>query len=451
MMSTFAADLLAGNRRGSFSNLFLKGAAIMNHKSAWAAWSIAAFAVFQFSACDNAVDFPMDELPTFDENSPARYFGRLEVEEGFPQQLDDGTLRYQFKRDVPAERIPASVSPGAESVPAIGRGPACWKGAPYNVLVQKGPADKPNNLLIETEGGGACFVDAPTPGDCLSPRDEAARAWPTGDDTTFTSDDATVNPFTSNWDRVYLPYCDSSLYTSDTNALPAGGDAADAYRYFRGNQNFAAGLQVAKSLNPNPDKVVLSGYSGGGYGVVINIPMVRQVFPDADIYVYSDGGTLVGDRNGEPGFLESAVEDYNASYYLPDDCDDCLADGTLFGAVVEFIERNDPDTELRVALATSLKNLTIATLFLQYSSNIEDYVDVFVNALLDVEDADPSDNFAAYIIDGNRSTMSAIASQQGVSSKFDVVIDGVRFGDWIEDFLDSDSAWETVSEVPLER
>lgn len=424
----------------------------MMHNRIWAAWSIAAFAVFHFSACDNAVDYPQSELPTFDENSAARYFGKLQVEDGFPQQLDDGTLIYQFKRNVPAEALPSGASPGAASVPAIGRGPACWKGAPYNVLVQEGPSQGPNNLLIETEGGGACFVDAQNAGDCLSPSDEAARAWPTGNDTTFVSDNPAVNPFTNNWDRVYLPYCDNSLYSSDTNAVPAFGEAAGEFRYYRGNQNFAAGLQIAKQLNPNPDKILLSGFLGGGYGVVINIPFVREVFPDADIYIFSDGGTLVGDRNGDPGFLARAVADYNAEFYIPEECEDCLAGGTLFPSAAAFINRSNENGRIRLALATGIENFTIATLFLQYDGDtIETYIDEFVNALLDLDESTEPNEFAAYLADGSRSTVSQIASQQSVSSKFDIVIDGVRFGDWLADFLDSNSDWETVSESPLER
>lgn len=395
-----------------------------------------------FSACDGAVDFPTDPSITFADDSPARYFGKLVLADETPERLDDGTEIYTFRSDLPAERLPASASAGDDSVPKIGRGPACLYGDPYRVLVQRGTEGQSNNLVIETAGDGACFVDAPNPDDCIIARETASNTWPTGSLNTFLSSEESVNPVTNDWDRIYLSYCDYSLYAADTNAGPVANGTRD--RYYRGAQNFTAGLQIAKRINPNPDKILISGAIAGGYGAVVNTPAVVAVFPDADIYVFSDSGSLIGVRNGDQNFLAEAVDDFNASYAIPESCGpDCLSNGTLVSAAIAFVGDATERRGIRLALATTVNNFIVGTLFLQYD-DIDDFADLLISEITRAEASFAGPQLGAFLLPGSGGTLSDVAREQGVATKFDIVLDGVRLGDWIDDFLNNDPDWDTV-------
>lgn len=396
------------------------------------------------AACDNSVDFPTDADLVFSDDSSARYFGKMVLADETPKQLSDGTEVYTFRSDLPAERLPLSASPGDESIPTIGRGPACLYGDSYRVLVQRGAEGQSNNLVIETDGDGACFVDAPEAADCFAPRETATSIWPTSALNTFLSPDPSRNPFTSDWNRIYLPYCDYSLFAGDTNAGPTGSDSRQRPRYYRGTQNFTAGLQIAKRLNPNPDKILISGAIAGGYGAVINTPSVAAVFPDSDIYVFSDSGALIAVRDGDAGFLETAMNDYNASYYIPESCgDDCLSRGTLVTAAISFVGESSERQGIRLALATTTENRIVGSVFLQYD-DIADFAALLIEEVTRAEASFAGPQLGAFLIPGSLGTLSDVAREQGASSKFDIILDGVRLGDWIDGFLNDDPDWDTI-------
>jgi hypothetical protein len=419
-------------------------------------------------ACDDAEEFQTDSAG-FPEDSPARYFGKLQTVSGAPTISGDTEL-YEFRQDVPAEPIPADVSPGDPTVPAIGRGPSCLTGEPYRVLAQRGSGEGSNNLLIQTDEGGACFVNNEIEDNCLITSLEAATAWPTGGEYVFLSPSEEDNPLTHDWNRVFLPACDGSLYAGDTNALPATGRGEDEFRYYRGSQNFTAGMQIAKQMVPNPDKIFITGYIGGAYGAVINTAMAVKVFPEADIYVYTASGSLMANRvtctcpeeicppddedctctsseevcEPDPDFLQRAVEDYNAEYYIPDVCgEDCLDNGSLYRAASSLINaaNDEGNRKLRAALATSVSNFVVVNIFLKFTTTelLNAYVESFYDAFNEFEDNIPEGTGAAFLLDGS-------SSVEG----YDAEIGEITLEQWLTDFLNDAPGWSTVAETPTE-
>jgi hypothetical protein len=407
--------------------------------------------------CDNAEEFPFGEEQTFPEDSAPRYFGKLQTTSDSPTTLEDGTLVYEFDPSVPAEPLPTGSGNEADFPDSAGRGPSCLYGAPYRVLAQRGPEDGPNNLAIQLQGGGGnCFVDDQFP--CLIGSVEAASTWPVANDLRFTQSNEEANPLTHDWDRIFMPNCDYSLYSSDTNAAPHQGNRPEEERYFRGVQNFTAGMQIAKEINPNPDKVLLTGPLGGGYAAVVNTPIVAAIFPDADIYVYSEGGSLMGifspddcetedltcvTPDGEAEvcactseeFLANAVDDFNANFYIPDECEPgCLADGTLWKAAGTYVNLNNENRTLRLGVSTSIENIVIGTLFLEFgNAELPVYGAAFLAAFNQFEEDTAASTGAGFIANGTSSISGNEAS-----------IGGVTLETWLQDMVSNEESWDTV-------
>src|SRR6185295_14342828 len=67
----------------------------------------------------------------------------------------------------------------------------------------------------------------------------------------------------AGWNVVYLPYCDGSVFSGDAD-LP---DETPP-RFHHGLKNLTAGIDLAKSLYPDPKRIFLAGSSAGGYGTL---------------------------------------------------------------------------------------------------------------------------------------------------------------------------------------
>src|SRR5690606_27336640 len=95
------------------------------------------------------------------------------------------------------------------------------------------------------------------------------------------------NPL-ADYSTVYVPYCDGGLHASDADVGTDGDGITD--RYHRGLHNLSASLDVAVNTFPTPRRIVLTGVSGGGYGTIFALPLVRQLYPGVPIDVVNDSG-----------------------------------------------------------------------------------------------------------------------------------------------------------------
>jgi hypothetical protein len=131
----------------------------------------------------------------------------------------------------------------------------------------------------------------------------------------------------SDWNAMHLPYCDGSLFAGDANVDEDGDGRPD--RLQRGLANVSAALDVARETFPDPERVLFMGSSAGAIGAMLNMPLARHVWPDAELLVISDSGVGVARGELEPEFVASLMSEFNASSYLPPGCPDCIADGHL--------------------------------------------------------------------------------------------------------------------------
>ena len=109
--------------------------------------------------------------------------------------------------------------------------------------------------------------------------------------------DLAENPI-ADWDVLYLPYCDGSLFAGDVDrVLPTSVLVEDgpieSMGYQRGLQNLTAALDVGLAEFPNPSRILLTGVSGGAFGTIAALPLVRFYYPETEILVFNDSGVGV--------------------------------------------------------------------------------------------------------------------------------------------------------------
>jgi hypothetical protein len=133
-------------------------------------------------------------------------------------------------------------------------------------------------------------------------------------------------------DVLYVPYCDGALFAGDVdrvlpNSVIGDGDPGESQAYQRGLQNLTAALDIGLAEFPNPSRILLTGISGGGFGTIAALPLVRHYYPETEIVLFNDSGIGVA-KEGDADFLnETLLAGWNATSLVPESCSDCTSNG----------------------------------------------------------------------------------------------------------------------------
>jgi len=377
----------------------------------------------------------------------------------FEELHDQGLDRYIGVDEAVQASKEASVTTWTWPVKPDGASPGCLHGDPYRMAtrVSDDPTGK-DNLVVFLQGGGACWSDF-----CLA-FDKAPAGVPALDlfDTTNAK-----NPV-ATWNLAYLPYCDASFFLGDARHDDDNDGTLD--RDHRGLRNLSAALTVIKKQFPSPKRILLAGSSGGGYGLIMGMPLARMVWPNADILVMNDSGVGVA-KPGDQWFVSQLLKEFGADVFIPKSCQDCTTNGHLT-QVIAWTLRKDPT--IRMAAFSTTRDFVIGSLFMQLES------EVFEAALRSetktLQDEFPG-RYAAFLSDGQSHTvllgdiagfmakddeeeaepppgdkkpagldLSALAAFLG---EWDVVnVDGVTFLDWFGAFINDTPAWSPLAVKP---
>lgn len=171
------------------------------------------------------------------------------------------------------------------------------------------------NLLIYFAGGGACWDSATCVGSPLSSNPTylgvvtettaALEAYSTDQDGSGAGgllvDTRPTNPF-AGFAKVYIPYCTGDVHvgSSDQSYDYEGLDWTIRHRGF---DNLLMVLQWLEQQGLMLDRIVLAGSSAGGYGALINFPVVHDALGDDASY-----SLLIDSANGvlTDGFIAEA-------------------------------------------------------------------------------------------------------------------------------------------------
>lgn len=266
-------------------------------------------------------------------------------EPGTPESVayDNGITRYLGEVPV-VSSYPGNAGTKIHEFDAAD-GPQCLRGREFRAITR---SRSRGDLLIFLQGGGACWSDF-----CFA----ITTAPPDMPETDLLKLDAS-NPF-QDYDLLYVPYCDASLFAGDTEIDDDGDGTPD--RIHHGLANLSAGLTAGYDEFPNPSRIVLVGSSGGGFGTILAVFLVRYVYRGVPIVVINDAGVGVAHPE-DPAFVADLIDEWGAGDFVPDDCTDCIADGNVT-RLVRYALGRDPG--VRIATLTSEYDFVISNVFLK--------------------------------------------------------------------------------------
>jgi len=361
----------------------------------------------------------------------------------YDELKEAGLDRYIGKDEAVVESKEASVTTWTWPVDEAGNSPACFRGGTYRVATREAGSD---NLVIFLQGGGACWSDL-----CIA-FNTARAGIPVLD---VLNSDLAINPVRA-WNLVYLPYCDASLFAGDARHYKKDGTLD---RDHRGLRNLSAALTVAKKQFPSPKRILLAGSSGGAYGTILALPLVRMVWPDARIQVMNDAGVGVG-KPGEPAFMEKLLTEFNVKRFIPSSCAKCNGAAHLTELMAWGLHK---DPTVQMGAFTSTQDFVITSIFLKLDGEV--YEKAVRAEMKTLQDRFPG-RFAAFITPGNKHTtllgniagfMTATegsGSAGGSSLEALAVFLGamattktgdVAFSDWFTAFIDGKDSWKPVA------
>lgn len=301
-----------------------------------------------------------------------------------------------------------------------GNGPMCITGTEYTMSTRDMGSE---DLVIYLRGGGACWEDFPS---CTQ---TASGGIPMAG---VLDSDLPNNPI-AGWNIAHFPYCDGGTHASDVD-YPEPNAFYPEGRFHHGLQNLSAGLGVTVRAFPNPRRIVLAGESGGGYGTIFALPLVRALYPGVPIDLINDSGVAVG-KPDEPEFFLDRLDYWNISdSFLPASCADCIADDGHGTGIHIYALDNDPD--LRLSLLSFTQDGTIAGFFFEVPGPV--WQQALIEEMAELEAAHP-ERTRSFIAPGTDHTF--------LLNKTDLAIEGITVLEWVTAMLDGSDEWESVQEL----
>jgi len=306
------------------------------------------------------------------------------------------------------------IEPGGETV--------CSDGSPYRFFVHPGD---PARLLVEFEGGGACWSAETCAVEIYTRRitTDPERARRLGQLVGIYDRANPENPF-RDWTHVYVPYCTGDLHWGNrARSYPSAG--APTTIQHKGAVNAAAALRWTSDNVPAPERVTVTGCSAGGYGAILWAPALIARYSGASVVHLSDSAAGIV----PPGFLSTVLDSWDVSGAWPKDIP-ALA-----------LEALDPAGLTMANLYSGIAGHYPLATFSQWNA-LEDATQVFFYGLTRGEMAPAADwsqqmlasiaairghnaNFASYIAPG---WSHCIVNS---SAFYTTTVNGVRVSDWV--------------------
>jgi hypothetical protein len=254
--------------------------------------------------------------------------------------------------------------------------PTCSKAPSTNpqfrFWARRGPVNK---LVVYFEGGGACWDSATCalPAYLGMPPNAPflykGEVLPTDNPTAYGGmfDLANANNPVKDWGFVYVPYCTGDIHAGSNTASYVNPFNGQTYQIeHRGADNFRVVLEWMRANFPAPEQILVTGSSAGGYGALLNYPLIRRNYAMARTMVLADAAQGV-----TPASFDSLR---NANWNIQ-------LDPLVYGTNPQ----STPTSELTRRLALAYSGDTVA----QYTTSLDlvqmQFYDVMVNGLTGVQ------------------------------------------------------------------
>ncbi len=186
----------------------------------------------------------------------------------------------------------------------------CGRGGEFSFFYHAGSS---SDVVIDFVGGGACWnFESCHPESALfidSVDYLRERVGDRGLHGIYDHDNP-GNPF-KDWTHVVIPYCTGDLHWGDKESTYTRGDESVTI-FHKGAVNAQAVVDWTFA-NYQPQRIVVTGTSAGGYGSVYWLPYVKERAPEATTVHFSDGaaGVVVEEA------FQQALATWNALAHVP--------------------------------------------------------------------------------------------------------------------------------------
>ena len=176
----------------------------------------------------------------------------------------------------------------------------CSRGDPFSFYVHPGTV---NRVVIEFEGGGACWDASTCAVGSDSFEDVIAEDTLTGTLEGIVDHEHPDNPF-KDWWHVYVPYCTGDLHMGDKTTLHESQGQDSVTIEHRGSVNAGVAVDWVYENLPDPERILVTGCSAGGYGSLAWAPYVMDHYDGVPVVQAADCAAGIA----VPGFM--AVVDF---------------------------------------------------------------------------------------------------------------------------------------------
>jgi hypothetical protein len=294
--------------------------------------------------------------------------------------------------------------------------PICLRGGQYQVEVHRGTTNK---VLLYLEGGGACWNNQNCWVAPLAKLD--ATPYFGGGILSF---DNPENPF-HDWNVVYAPYCDGSVFGGDNIAVYEGKPT-----YHHGLQNVSAAVTLMRDQFPDPELVVVAGSSAGGYGTFTGYGVTRIAYPDTPVLTLNDSGPGLQNPDDTQA-IQDRLDNWKFAQIVPTSCTRCAEQ---IAYLTEWGLERDPT--LRVGYFSNLRDVVIRT----FNALTPEAFEALLRSVTDDIHGRQPKRFQRFFVQGESHTILELPLF------YSTEIEGVSFRDWTADFLTGGPQWRDLIE-----
>jgi len=158
-----------------------------------------------------------------------------------------------------------------------------------------------NNLIICFSGGGVAIDDfsAARPNTYAEIEGEPTFYFKTsfiigdlGGHEGIGNKDIEKNPF-RNWSYIFIPYATGDFHCGNSDHKYKDTGKGEGIIHYNGYKNTCAMVKKIAELIPNPDKLLITGFSAGAFGTGLMSDTVIDFFPKCeDITIFPDSGYI---------------------------------------------------------------------------------------------------------------------------------------------------------------
>jgi len=317
----------------------------------------------------------------------------------------------------------------------------CSEGTPYYSTMKIGSA---NNLMILFCGGGVAL-------DAYSAARPSKIAPEAGQTTFYTpscavmgyfygrggiaASDRKDNPF-KDWSVVIVQYASGDFHCGTNDFAYEDEELGSGVCHHHGYLNYRAMVEKIKEFVPAPDRILVTGFSAGGFGTALLTDDVMRIFPECkDVTALVDSATFSYD-----GWHEVAEKQWKAPKEI---CDRLVSDDLVLDSLLALTRQQGDRVRIaftctyRDALLSLCQNYADGKGMIFDQEGGDHFQAVLKHLVETLQEEVPG--VSIYLFDkpheevevGNLTEHTIIASPWALDYSFD----GRKFIDWLQDVV----------------